>query len=696
MTSQSEIVFVRLLVPFTLGIVAIYNGELQTSYTILSCFCMLCFGALLFSNIGYSKFKIYNYKPAITIGVYLLAFCVGGLLTLAHKEILQGDYFTKIPSDFLKIRIDDEPQVKNDIVRFKAAVVEGFENQTRTSTSGHLLVSVKLDSLSHLKLRYGDELLIPANFNEVKTAQNPFQFDVKSWLANQNIYHQSFLTADEVLKTASHEGNPLIAWALGLRKRQVDIYQKRIKDPEAFSVASTLILGYRSDLSTETLMAYSKTGTIHALSVSGMHVGIIYLVLNFALGFMDANYFGKVLKLMLVICLIWFYALVSGLSPSVLRSVIMLSIYIIARSSRKNINSYNIIAFSGFCMLLYNPFLLYDVGFQLSYISVLGLVYLQPKISSWFTFRHRLLNKLWSAVSLSLAAQIATFPLAVYYFHQFPIYFLISNLFIMLPISLIMYLGLVILICKFYVLMPLFAWLINFTNRGLQIISNLPFSTVSGIWIDKLQLIILITAVGLLLVTLTNYRKKLFFPTFLCFLTLISSCTYKRWMHYDQRKLIFFSLPKGSATALICGDHATLVTNLTATSPAYHYYVEPMLSQLQVVKTTFIKNHQDYEAKELQIKDHQISFLDKVIFVADTCFNHKTLKTSANINLLMLTGNSQVNLRALLQKMPPEMILIDGTNSKYSADNDTRQAKNFKIPSYNLKKLKAYLININK
>jgi competence protein ComEC len=702
MDQQAETVFLRLLIPFSFGIIAFYshgatfyNNEARSTATILCCLCLAGFCTLLLCNLAYSRFKLYKRKGAITIGIYTLAFTIGGWLTLTHQESLEHRHFSKTKGDIYTIRVDDEPQVKNNIIRFKASVKQCFKNQKQTPTSGHLLVAFKLDSLSLLNVNYGDELLIPSKFQELKAPQNPGQFDVKSWLANQNIYHQTFLNSNEVLKTASGKGNPVIAWALALRKRQVDIYQKGIKNPEAFSVASTLILGYRADLSTETLSAYSKTGTIHALSVSGMHVGIIYLVLNFLFGFMERHQTGKVIKLVLVISLIWFYALISGLSPSVLRSVIMLSIYIFAKSFRKDTNSYNIIAFSAFSMLLFNPFLLYDVGFQLSYISVLGLVLLQAKISSWFTFKYKLLDKLWSAVSVSLAAQIATFPLALYYFHQFPVYFLISNLFIMLPVSLIMYLGLVILIFRLYFLMPVFAWLISFTNRGLQFIADLPFSTVSGIWMNKLELMFFIAALSLLIAALTTYRQKLFFPTMICFLAVISSCTYKKWTQHEQRKMIFFSLPKDYASAFIEGNHATLLTNLNSSSPAYKFYVEPALTQLQVINTTFIKYHQNYQTKGLIIKDHQIAFFDQTIFVADTCFNNKIIQTKLKAKLLLLAGNNKIMLPALLQKLQPQIMLIDGTNSNYSAENDASVAKNFKIPSYNLKKLKAYLVNIN-
>jgi competence protein ComEC len=469
-----------------------------------------------------------------------------------------------------------------------------------------------------------------------------------------------------------------------------------MKDQEAFSLASTLILGYRADLSTETLSAYSKTGTIHALSVSGMHVGIIYLVLNFALSFMDYRKTGKFLKVVLIIGLIWFYALLTGLSPSVLRSVIMLSVFIIAKSFRRDTNTYNVVAFSAFCILVYDPFLLFDLGSQLSYISVLGLVFLQPKIKGWFHFRYKLANQLWSAISLSLAAQTFTFPLGTYYFHQFPIYFLVSNLFIIIPIAALMYLGLFILIFHAYFLIPVFEWLIRFTNGGLKMISDLPFSTLDQIWISGWELLLLSGTVMILIITFISPSKARLLSTLLCLLSLLGFRDYRRLRIYKRQEIVFFSLPHDYATAIIQQDHATVISSLHPNSAVYRLYVKPMLDQAQVETIKFIGSHEDYRTRWLEVKQHQISFLGKSILTVDTCFNHRKLQNTVKVNLLLLSGSSHVDLRQLIQHTRPEMILIDGSNKLYMVKEYESQFKKFDVPSYNLKKLKAYLVNINK
>lgn len=694
MHAQAETVFVRLLIPFIFGILTFYGTTNPLWQTHMLFPSLLLFFVLLISNIWYSRFRAYRYKPAILIAIYLLSFCAAGQLTLTHKDVLSTYYFAKQQADFLRVRITDEPQVKNNIIRLKTSVIQTIKGRRKRKSNGHLLVSIKLDPESTFRLAYGDELLIPSQFDTVQSAKNPYQFDTKSWLAQQNIHHQTFIPQVNVLKTATQTGNPLLSWAIQLRMQQIAVYNRVLKDPEAKAIASTLILGYRADLSSETLAVYSKTGTIHALSVSGMHVGLIYLVLQAALSFMDRRRLGKLMKLMLILLLIWFYALITGFSPSVLRSVTMLSIYVLAKTFNKQTNSYNILCFSAFCMLIYNPFLLLDVGFQLSYLSVFGLVYLQPKFNNWVHFKVKFLNKLWSALSLSLAAQLATFPLATYYFHQFPVLFLFSNLFILLPMSMIMYLGIILLLTHLYFLAPAFEWLINFTNIGLARIAELPYSVFTGIWLDRIQLSLLIISILLITFSLLDYRKKPLLAGVAMVVVLLGIRSYDKWTFNIQRRIVFFSLPRGTATAFIQGNQATLLSDLDSGSSTYKFYVEPLLMHNQITHIKFLDKHETYHYKQLQIKQHQISFCGQYILVADPCLNRKHLQTRTNAGILLLTENSKVNMQALLNQFPATIILIDGSNSAFFSIKMQEAAKNYAIASYNLKKLKAYLVNI--
>ncbi|WP_316811533.1 ComEC/Rec2 family competence protein [Pedobacter heparinus] len=589
--NKAELAFLRLLIPFSVGIVAVYQWKAPGLTYWLTATVTLLFLLLFTINLSYKQLNFYRYKGIRGMMIHALLLLSGCLHSTLYNQSLNTDYYLFKKYKYLKVKIIDEPKIKPNLILFSAFVSKGYvtahlqggaEIHTARTASGKIRIALKPDTSNPTVLKYGDELIIPARTSEIERAELPSSFDFKSWLAMQNIYQQAYFKQAELIKLNSNAGHVLVKYALQLREKQIAIYRKIIKNDDAFAIAATLILGYRSDLTAETLDIYAKTGTIHALSVSGMHVGLIYLVLNWLLFFLDRNFVLKTLKILLILCLIWAYSLLTGFSPSVLRSAIMISVFILARLFDRSINSYNILAFAAFCLLLYHPFLIWDIGFQLSFLAVLGLIYLQPKIYGWLAVKNPLLNKIWSATAMSIAAQLATYPLSIYYFHQFPLFFLASNLFIMLPVAIIIYVGILILMFRLDGLGPLFEWLILFTNSGLNQIAGLPFSGISGIWINKTELLLLCLTLVCFTEALYRFKKRLLFTTAIAFFVLQSFLTYDKISTANQKKIIRFKLKKNYAIAWIKGNSAWLYTNLKPESREFSYAVKPALDQHKV------------------------------------------------------------------------------------------------------------------
>ncbi|MBY0243959.1 MAG: ComEC family competence protein, partial [Sphingobacteriaceae bacterium] len=282
--------------------------------------CAISFLIILTTIIFYQRFNLYRLKGWIGCVIFLFTFSLGGLICLTKNQSLNKRYFGSKSFPYLQIIVNDEPQLTNNILRFKADVIKAYTKNSSHKSYGKILIALKIDSLNPIKINYGDELIISPKYFPVEPPYNPYEFDFKSWLAQQNIYHQSFINQNQTIKISENKGNRIVSFALKLRKIQIEKYKKLIQNNEAFAVASTLVLGYRADLSKETLAAYSKTGTIHALSVSGAHVAIIFIVLNFCLGFLNRTKTRKTIKVIIICILIWSYALLTGFSPSVLRA----------------------------------------------------------------------------------------------------------------------------------------------------------------------------------------------------------------------------------------------------------------------------------------------------------------------------------------------------------------------------------------
>ena len=594
MFNRSETMFVHLLFVYIAGIL---YGHLfpslfaQHLYAGLSIVLFLCLLAL---NIGYQKFKVYRYKSYWSPLLYLLIFFTGAWAYLIQVQTLQTRHFSKQQAKMMKIVIDDEPQRKGNLYRFRAKVINTYGFQSTMACIGKILVTVPVQNDPKSIFAYGEVLLVPANYQTTSPPQNPGEFDYKSWLATHQVYHQLYLPPEKIHRLNQHAGHPLLSYAIKLRKQQVAYFERTLHSTEAIALASTLILGYRADLSKETLAAYSKTGTIHALSVSGMHVGIIYIVLHAFLQFMDKSRGLKVCRTILIISLIWFYALLTGLSPSVLRSAFMLSTFIIGKTISRRSNSYNTMAFSAIALLIYQPLLLFDLGFQLSYLSVFGLIYLQPLLYQLVYFKYRWADKLWNYAALSIAAQVATFPLSVYYFHQFPLYFLFSNFFILLPVTLMMYLGLVMLLGKLEFLAPLLEYTITFMNKGLSWIAELPFATISAIWLLPLELLLLVAVVIFIIQAILKAQKYSLFIAAAALLCLQSSLTLRRLQSRQQQKTVVFKLHKQHAVAYIRGNYALLYTDLEPDNPAYQYTIKPCLDLHQVSYLQIKNAHPDF------------------------------------------------------------------------------------------------------
>lgn len=596
-SAQQEQVFPRILLPYTLGIVVFYHFKYPGFLPLLIGINLSLLSLLLLLNNYYIIIKGYRCKSGTGLLFHLFFFFFGGLLCYHHQNDLKADDFSKSANLYLKVQVIDEPYQRAGILRFKGQIQSVYltEQQGKHTkkvspaqklqakrASGKMMIAVKLALRQPLAINYGDELLIPASYTLIKPSFHPAEFDYQAWLASQNIRHQSFLLQNQVLKLAVQSGNQLFKFAIALRAKQVERYQTLLPEKEAVAMASTLILGYRADLSKETLAIYSKTGTIHALSVSGMHVGLIYLILNYALAFLNQKRNWQYVKLFLILGLLWFYALLTGCSPSVLRSVIMISIFLVGKTYSRPANKYNILSFAAFAMLLYDPFLIWDVGFQLSFLAVFGLLYLQPKLQDYWLIQNTWGRKLWGIISMSLAAQLFTFPLSIYYFHQFPFLFLLGNLFILIPITLLMYLGILVLIPGLDFLAPVLSWLIQFNNAGLQFLAAIPYSSWSGIWINKTELLLLAVFLTLGTIAIVNGSWRLLMAAFSFFLALQFSLSRTAVLRYHQQEIIRFQIPRHKAIAYIFAQQATVYTHLKQEDDAFQYFIQPVLAYHQI------------------------------------------------------------------------------------------------------------------
>jgi competence protein ComEC len=306
-------------------------------------------------------------------------------------------------------------------------------------------VWVSFHNSATLYVRYGDLLLIQGQPQTVPGTRNPHEFDYAAFLGLSQIYHQHFVLGKQIAVMAHRPPNLVKMWSFHVLRYCQSLFTQYIHHPEARAVVLALVLGQKDALTPEVSTAYIRTGTMHVLAVSGLHVGILYWCLCLLLRLIKTIWKVRWLSPAVSLVVLWFYAFVTGLAPSVLRATTMFTFMVMASMLGRAKNIYNTLAASAFLLLFWNPILLFAVGFQLSYLAVLGIVYLQPRIYKLLTLRNRILDKLWLLASISIGAQVATAPCSLYYFHQFPIYFVIANWVVVPAASVILCLGLLVL-----------------------------------------------------------------------------------------------------------------------------------------------------------------------------------------------------------------------------------------------------------
>jgi competence protein ComEC len=339
-------------------------------------------------------------------------------------------------------------------------------------------------------------------------------------------------------------------------------------DNESNAFIKALLLGDKSSLDPSTKKAFSIAGATHVLAVSGLHVGIIVSLFSALLGLILLKIKKRKaawIKSVLLLLVIWIYAGITDFSPSILRASMMFSFLSIGQSMTRHSNIYNTISIAAFFMLIINPDNLYAVGFQLSFMAVLGIIYFYPRLSRLFYFKNRLFQKIWNLCAVSIGAQITTFPLALYYFHQFPSYFLLSNL-VVIPAAFIVLLLSILLLFLSWIpaVVEILSFALNKIISALHFcihfIEKLPFSSVQHVYISLSQLLLLLgTLLFLTFFLNTKNVRHLYSSLFVCTLFFAAKIQHQVMTHQKQQVLVYSIAQETAIHVIDHLDHVLLL-----------------------------------------------------------------------------------------------------------------------------------------
>ncbi len=465
----------------------------------------------------------------------------------------------------------------------------------------------------------GDQLILLARPQEIRNSGNPFQIDYQSMMHRNDIWFSVYLKAGSYLKTGN-QINRLGLKAELYRDKLISMLTAAITAKEERSVVSALTLGYRTEIDPETLDYFASTGAMHVLSVSGLHVALIYFILGFLLAFVKRGRFGIVFFSVVMILFLWIYAFITGFSPAVQRATVMFTFVIIGNGLRRQVNIYNSLTASAFFLLLLNPEVIFDIGFQLSYLAVFGIVLIQPALNDILEINNPILKWSWSLFTVSLAAQFITFPLGLFYFNQFPNLFWLSS-FVVIPVTTaIIWMTLAFFICSpIHGLAMIIGAIIEKTTQimllSLKEMDALPYALTEGIVLSPVQVWILFACISAIVIFFATKNKTWLYATLVFFLLFQIVELHEKEKTLNQNFAYIYNT-KNPMIHLVNGrNNYMITTDFNKLSRSEKKTFEKVADYLRLNPSQIISTEQlnDYEYDDLIIKKNRMLFTNSMI-----------------------------------------------------------------------------------
>ncbi len=544
-----------------------------------------------------------------------------------------------------------------------------------------------------LDLCYGDFIGFAIPLEEVAPPKNPLEFDYKKYLERHGVNWSVYLKSGDWHPTGVRQVNPIFDFAYRFRQRLLlALQQSGITDDE-FGVGAAILLGYDESLPAQVRQNYVAAGSMHILCVSGMHVGIIYLLASFLLGLLGkgkrTRYFNKIILLLLI----WCYALITGLSPSIMRSALMISFMIFGELLHRKGFALNSIAASAFILLLLNPNNLYAMGFQLSYGAVLGIVLLQKPIYNLLYIKNKFLDRAWEITAVSVAAQIATMPFTVYYFNQFTPYFWLSNL-LMTPLSFVVILtGMLLLMVSWVPWVSLavgkLVWLCLHVMNGLVAgIEQLPLSLVKGLYMSDFQFGLSLLLLLLLWLFVNLKRKRMVLEMLLVAVVFTLSLAWRSQQLSHQSQVIVYSLRNHTAISVIDGFDQLLLCDegLLREPSSIDYSMKGYWAERQLPMNPRCHTLSEDFTDDLAVKRQQlISAHGRLLALWDPANSQGDGHLRLSVDFVLVREKQKPDMKRMSSVFRVGTLLIDGSVPEYLAAQWMQQAEALDIPCRNLR-----------
>ena len=680
--------FLRLILPLMAGIIVQWYLPFSFPLLLVSG-CLFVCTTILYSFLpDKRKFQFSGINGLL---IHLLIFITGACLTwvkdIRHDNAWIGQFPT---SENYKIVRLLEPLVEKQNTYKALAEVESISaGHKQQKAAGKIIVYFRKDSLVQ-RLGYGTQILFKKPLQQIKNSGNPGSFNYKQYCLLQGITYQVYLTTAELEILRQKNTNPINAFLFNTRETVVNIIRKFIPGVKEQGLAEALLIGYKDDLDKNLVQSYANTGVVHIIAISGLHLGLIYWLLLSLTRPLRKKKTLTGLRFFIIISSLWIFSLLAGAGPSVLRSAVMFSCIAFGEVLNRKSSIYNTLALSAFILLIWNPYWLWDVGFQLSYSAVLSIVIFFRPIYNWFYFENNVKDWLWKLNAVTLAAQVLTLPISIYHFHQFPVLFLFANL-LAVPLSSLIVIGEIILVAISFInpLARLVGWLLQemimFMNFYVARLNDVPFAVWNNLSISIVQTLFLLGFISSLGYWLMEKNKKAIWPALICFAGFVALRSVAFTKAYNQKELIVYNVPKHQAIDIIDGRKFLFLGDEELQEDDFirNFHLQPS----RILHRMELSGSLPQTIKKFQ-------FQNRAILLIDSTTNFKAIGNKPLVEVVILSKNPKLYINNLNNAFNIKQVVIDGSVPAWKANLWQKDCDFLKLACHDVNEKGAFVMKV--
>lgn len=673
--------FLRLLPSLVAGI--LLQHSIQFSFQVIWVVIVL----LLLWLAGWRKLSLsrrYIWRVWHGITLQLLMACMGAAAVYSHHLPERKNWIGNLPrAEMISAQLLEKPEAKSNYFRAWAKVEAVFVQQNWMPAQGYLWLYFQKKKNTNIP-EQGTRIIFNQPIQPIAYTGNPGGFDYQRYSAYRNIYHQVFLK-DGTFNTHTTGTTPILSKFLtNTRERMIEVLQKTIQSSKEAGVAEALLIGYKGDVDKSLLQSYSNTGVIHIIAISGLHLAMIYGLLLALLKPLRQLPGYKWWKPGILLGVLWAFSLLTGAGASILRASVMFSFIILSEILVRRSNLFNTLAASACCLLVYNPYFLWDIGFQLSYAAVLSILIFQQPIYKCLYFKNKLLDQAWKLNAITLSAQLLTLPLLLYHFHRFPNFFLFTN-FVAVPLSAaVLYgcLGLLLvhpisLLCNFSAAIVRF--LIAQLNGFIERSDTIPYAVTKNISFSEVETILLYTIILFVAIWIFQKKNGAFVAALGCLCAFLVWNFMKRMHRNNEQRLVVYQIPKKNAIDLIIGER-------------YIFIGDPFIEQDPMMRESYLEPsrtwyhcHKKAQTHFTPIPNSVFSIANKSLLILSEPVRSELPSKKIKVNVIVLTGNPSLAIGDLADIFNADQWVFDSSNplwkiQRWKKEADSLHLRHHSVP----------------